>query len=127
MNVGEENKNELIEKNKKDDPRLEYNVNHHMNELMKEILAYYKEDGYDRFEEISMYIKKRLTKISFQYKLAKNEPKKLIEITDYEEKILVFLLFYLSEFFNYFFIKLKKKIFLNSKNNNILKLYLNIL
>ncbi len=60
-----------------------------MNELMKEILAYYKEDGYDRFEEISMYIKKRLTKLSFQYKVPKNELKKFVEITDYEEKILV--------------------------------------
>lgn len=85
----EDNKNEFADKKGKEDVRLEYNVNHHMNELMKEILAYYQEDGYDRFEEISMYIKKRLTKLSFQYKLPKYEPKKLIEITDYEEKILV--------------------------------------
>jgi len=87
--VHEENKNEYMEKKAKDDPSLEYNVNHHMNELMKEILAYYQEDGYDRFEEISMYIKKRMTKLSFQYKIPKYEPKRLIEITDYEEKILV--------------------------------------
>lgn len=86
---GEENKNEYIEKKAKDDARLEYNVNHHMNELLKEILAYYREEGYERFEEISMYIKKRLTKLSFQYKLPKYQPKKLIEMTDYEEKILV--------------------------------------
>lgn len=89
---GEENKNEYIEKKAKEDTKLEYNVNHHMNELLKEILAYYQEDGYERFEEISMYIKKRLTKLSFQYKLPKYQPKKLIEMTDYEEKILVNIL-----------------------------------
>lgn len=89
MKGEEENKNEFLEKKGKEDVRLDYNINNHMNELMKEILAYYQEDGYDRFEEISMYIKKRLTKLSFQYKVPKYEPKKLIEMTDYEEKILV--------------------------------------
>lgn len=89
MKGQEENKNEFIEKHKREDTRLEYNINHHMNELMKEILAYHKDDGYNKFEEISMYIKKRLTKLNFQYKLPKFQPEKFIEITDYEEKILV--------------------------------------
>lgn len=85
----EENKNEFHDKAKKEDIRLEYNFHHHLNELMKEILAYYKEDGYERFEEVSFYIKKRMSKFSFQYRLPKIVPKKIIEITDYEEKILV--------------------------------------
>jgi hypothetical protein len=89
MNSKEENKNEFHDKAKKEDTRLEYSFHHHMNELMKEILAYYKEDGYERFEEVSFYIKKRMSKFSFQYKLPKIVPKKIVEITDYEEKILV--------------------------------------
>ena len=89
MKTQEENTNEFHDKAKKEDTRLEYNVHHHMNELMKEILAYYKEDGYDKLEEVSYYIKKRMTKFSFQYKLPKIVPSKIIEITDYEEKILV--------------------------------------
>ena len=93
--IQEENKNEFHDKAKKEDTRLEYNFHHHMNELMKEILAYYKEDGYERFEEVSFYIKKRMSKFPFQYRLPKIVPKKIIEITDYEEKILV------SFFFSY--------------------------
>lgn len=102
MNTKEENKNEFNEKARKEDSRLEYNFHHHMNELMKEIMAYYKEDGYERFEEVSYYIKKRMSKFSFQYKLPKIVPKKIIDITDYEEKILVniFSLFFFILFFS---------------------------
>lgn len=69
--------------------KLEYNDTFHLNELLREILAYYKEDGYDKFEEISMYIKKKMTKLSFQYKTPKYLPKACIEITQHEQKILV--------------------------------------
>lgn len=98
MKAREENKNETIEKIKKEDKRLEYNIHHHMNEVMKEILAYYKEDGYEKFEEVSYYIKKRMMKFSFQFKHPKTAPKKIIEITDYEEKILVIKDFYYLNF-----------------------------
>jgi len=83
----EDFKEESLEK-LKEDRRLEYSDVHHLNELLKEILAYYKEDGYDKFEEISMYIKKKMTKLSFQYYLPKYQPKKSIELTPVEEKVL---------------------------------------
>lgn len=80
---------EMKEKHYKESQRLEYNDSHHLNELLKEILAYYKDDGYDRFEELSMFIKRKMTKLSFQYRIPKHIPKKCIDITNHEEKILV--------------------------------------
>ena len=73
--------------------KLEYNDIFHLNELLREILAYYKDEGYEKFEEISMYIKKKMTKLSFQYKTPKYLPKQSIEITNHEKKILVKLIF----------------------------------
>jgi hypothetical protein len=69
--------------------RIEYNDTYHLNETIKEILAYNKEDGYDKFEEISMYIKRKMTKLSFQYVIPKYEPKRCIELTPHEEAIFV--------------------------------------
>ncbi len=90
----EENKNqESLEKMKKDEKnRLEYNDVHHFNELIKEILDYYKEDGYDKFEQISMFIKRKLTKLSFQYYVPKEVQKSNLDITPYEEKIYVYII-----------------------------------
>ena len=84
---GEENKEEFSEKQKKEEKRLEYNNVHHLNEMIKEILAYHKEDGMENFEEISMYIKRKMTKLSFQYFIPQFEPKKSIELTPLEEKV----------------------------------------
>jgi hypothetical protein len=85
--TSEEDKEEFLEKQKKDDRRMQYNDQHHLNELLKEILAYHKSDGYDKFEEISMYIKKKMTKLSFQYYIPKYQPKKCIDLTPNEEII----------------------------------------
>lgn len=83
----EDNKQEWLEKQKKEDRRLEYNDIHHLNELIKEILAYNKKDGYEKFEEVSIYIKRKMTKLSFQYYLPIYQPKKSIELTPIEEKV----------------------------------------
>ena len=47
-------------KENQDDKRLIYDDVNHLNELMKEKVSYYKDQGYDNFEEISMYIKKKI-------------------------------------------------------------------
>jgi hypothetical protein len=83
----EDNKDEWLEKQKKEDRRLEYNDVHHLNEVLKEILAYNKTDGYEKFEEVSMYIKRKMTKLSFQYYLPRHQPQKSIELTPLEEKV----------------------------------------
>ena len=44
---------------KKPTKKLIYDDTNHLNELIKEIVSLHKEDGYDNFEEISMYIKKK--------------------------------------------------------------------
>jgi hypothetical protein len=88
-NKNENNKNDKKDIQNKDSHKLEYNDTHHLNELLKEIMAYHKEDGYEKFEELSMYIKKKMTKLSLQYYIPPYEPKKSIDITSNEEKIYV--------------------------------------
>ena len=50
------NQNSLVSKVPK---KLCYDYENHLNELIKEIISLHKNDGYENFEEISMYIKKR--------------------------------------------------------------------
>ena len=83
----EENKNEMIEKNNSD-TRKPYNYDNHINELLKEILSYNRKDGLDKFEELSMYIKKKMTKLSFQYFIPKTSFESKIELTGYEQKLI---------------------------------------
>lgn len=83
----EEEKKQELKQRQTTDSRLEYNNNHHMNELIKEILAYNKTNGYDEFEETSMYIKKKMTKLSFQFVVPGYIPKRCIELTPNEENI----------------------------------------
>lgn len=82
-----------LEINKKtlndDDKRVEYNDVQHINEVLKEILAFNKKEGMDKFEEISMYIKRKMMKLSFQYKQPEKPIKRLIDLTNYEENIIV--------------------------------------
>lgn len=82
---------EYSQKVRKEDGRIVYNDAYHINELLKEILAYYKNEGLDKFEEISMYIKKKMTKLSIQFKSPIIEARRLIDLTPYEESILVYI------------------------------------
>ena len=83
-NKGEQN-NHL----KKPSKKLIYDDTNHLNELIKEIVSLHKEDGYDKFEEISMYIKKKMTKLTLEYEPYPYIPKKLMILTPKEEKILM--------------------------------------
>jgi hypothetical protein len=86
QSYNEENKVNIIrDKNQ----RIEYNHVHHFNEVIKEILDYNKTGGYDEFEKISMYIKHKMTKLSFQYYIPPYVPQRCIDITSHEEKIYV--------------------------------------
>ena len=68
--------------------KLIYDDTNHLNELIKEIVSLHKEDGYDKFEEISMYIKKKMTKLTLEYEPYPYIPKKLTIFTPKEQKIL---------------------------------------
>ena len=68
--------------------KLIYDDTNHLNELIKEIVSLHKEDGYDKFEEISMYIKKKMTKLTLEYEPYPYIPKKLMILTPKEEKII---------------------------------------
>ena len=67
-------KDNLINKRKKEEEQKQivskkiiYDDTNHLNELIKEIISLHKKDGYDNFEEISMYIKKKMTKLTLEY------------------------------------------------------------
>jgi hypothetical protein len=89
----EESKNNKKETQSKESHKLEYTHKHHINEILKEILTFHKEEGLEKFEEISMYIKKKMTKLSLQYYIPSYEPKKSIDTTPHEEKIYVKIIY----------------------------------
>ena len=68
--------------------KLIYDDTNHLNELIKEIVSLHKEDGYDKFEEISLYIKQKMTKLTLEYEPYPYIPKKLMILTPKEEKII---------------------------------------
>lgn len=68
--------------------KLIYDDENHLNELIKEIVSLHKEDGYDKFEEISMYIKKKMTKLTLEYQPYPYVHKPLVILTPKEEQIL---------------------------------------
>jgi radial spoke head protein 4A len=59
-----------------------------MNELLKEIMASHKKNGFDSFEEISVYIKKKIALSSLQYYLPEKELKRLLNFSSFEENII---------------------------------------
>ena len=66
-----------------------YDNKQHLKELVKELVTLHKEDGYENFEEISMFVREKNTKLdTFQYKLPSNVVKKCFNHTPLEEKVL---------------------------------------
>ena len=68
----EDNKEEWLEKQKKEDRRLEYNDIHHLNELIKEILAYNKKDYLSNSTYPSISQKKVLNLLLSKRKFSRN-------------------------------------------------------
>ena len=69
--------------------KIIYDNKEHLKELVKELVTLHKEDGYDNFEEISMFVREKNTKLdTFQYKLPSKLVKKCFQHTPLEEKIL---------------------------------------
>ena len=68
--------------------KLIYDDVNHLNELIKEIVTLHKNDGYDKFEEISMYIKKKMTKLTLEYEPFPYVHNPLVILTPKEQKIL---------------------------------------
>ena len=88
-------KDNLINKRKKEEEQKQivskkiiYDDINHLNELIKEIISLHKKDGYDNFEEISMYIKKKMTKLTLEYEPFPYIHKSIVINTQKEEQIL---------------------------------------
>lgn len=64
-----------------------YNYSVHIDELVKEILAYHSKGGLDKFEEISMFIKRKISKLSINYKLNEKLFNSIIDMTEFEKQI----------------------------------------
>ena len=88
-------KDNLINKKKKEEEKKQLvskkiicdDINH-LNELLKEIISFHKKDGYKNFEEISMYIKKKMTKLTLEYEPYPYVHKSKIIGTPQENKVL---------------------------------------
>ena len=88
-------KDNLINKRKKEEEqkqivskKLIYDDINHLNELIKEIISLHKKDGYENFEEISMYIKKKMTKLTLEYEPYPYIHKPIVINTPQESKVL---------------------------------------
>ena len=88
-------KDNLINKKKKEEEKkqivskkLIYDDINHLNELLKEIISLHKKDGYENFEEISMYIKKKMTKLTLEYEPYPYVHKSILITTPMESKVL---------------------------------------
>ena len=79
---------EKIRELESQDRRLIYDDKNHLNEVMKEIVSMYQKEGYDNFEEISMYTKLKSEKLTMEYKPIPYKHKPTILLTPSEEKIL---------------------------------------
>jgi hypothetical protein len=79
---------EKIRELESQDRRLIYDDKNHLNEVMKEIVSMYQKEGYDNFEEISMYTKLKSEKLTMEYKPIPYKHKPTILLTPTEEKIL---------------------------------------
>ena len=84
----EEQKNEEIKK--KGEQKILYDENEHMRELIKEIVTSHQQDGYDKFEKISMFLREKNTKLdNFQYIHPEKIIKNIINITPLEKKVIL--------------------------------------
>ena len=84
----EEQKNGELKK--KSEQKILYDEQEHMRELIKEIVTSHQEDGYDKFEKISMFLREKNTKLdNFQYIHPEKKIKSVINITPIEKKVIL--------------------------------------
>ena len=72
----------------KDSIQKEYSETLHIRELIKEICTLHKNDGYDKFEDISMFVREKNTRLNFQFKNQIDNVKRNFQLTPLEEKVL---------------------------------------
>ena len=80
---------EALSQLKKPAEKILYDDTEHMRELIKEIVTSHEQDGFDKFEKISMYLREKNTKLdTFQYKQPLKSNKRTFILTPLEEKAL---------------------------------------
>ena len=67
--------------------KKEYSETLHIRELIKEICTLHKNDGYDKFEDISMFVREKNTRLNFQFKNQIDNVKRNFQLTHLEEKV----------------------------------------
>ena len=87
----EEEKKENVDKdrNSNNAELTVYNSRIHCKELFKEILKFHINDGFDNFEDLSYYIKKKFNSKKFQFTRQIKAPKNIIDLTKYEKNQLL--------------------------------------
>lgn len=64
-----------------------YNYMIHLDEIIKDILTYHKNDGYDKFEDVSFYLKQKIVRLSNYYKIPNFHKKLSLDMTDKDKTI----------------------------------------
>ena len=82
----EEEKRENHDKNNTNNYSIQiYNSRVHCKELLKDIIKNHTKDGFENFEDVSFFIKKKFNLKKFQYKRKEKVPKSIIDLTNYEK------------------------------------------
>ena len=86
----EEEKRENHDKNNTNNYSIQiYNSRVHCKELLKDIIKNHTKDGFENFEDVSFFIKKKFNLKKFQYRRKEKVPKSIIDLTNYEKNQLV--------------------------------------
>ena len=82
----EEEKRENHDKNNTNNYSIQiYNSRVHCKELLKDIIKNHTKDGFENFEDVSFFIKKKFNLKKFQYRRKEKVPKSIIDFTNYEK------------------------------------------
>lgn len=82
----EEEKRENHDKNNTNNYSIQiYNSRVHCKELLKDIIKNHTKDGFENFEDVSFFIKKKFNLKKFQYRRKEKVPKSIIDLTNYEK------------------------------------------
>lgn len=61
--------------------KVEYDYMIHLDEVIKEICSFKSNEGYNNFEQVSAYIKQKVSKLSSSYQITNTKPRDILEMS----------------------------------------------
>lgn len=68
--------------------KINYNYEHHLDGILQEVISFHHKNGLNKFEQISVFNKQKAQRLSSKYEIKETEKKDLIDMTEYDKKIL---------------------------------------